>query len=154
VAGISPIIGVDEEVKVSRTEFVKKLLVLLVMALLVMFLGYTLISLLVELVKGGVSPWVFAGLLVAAALLVLLFPYLKKRFGQPLWRRLPRIARLIILGLKIIGLVLLILVYVLLGFYFPILLVVVSADLALQNYHLSEKLRKIEQKDNESSQSA
>ena len=108
----------------SVGEFVKRIAtksVPFLLALGAVWVGFSVYRILDSSTSG------FEMLLLTVLLLLFTYPTLKRRYGQRVWNRLPRLAKPIALGLKImvslLTMVFMIGFLVLLGLYMPLLLV-------------------------------
>lgn len=79
-------------------------------------------------------------LLLLLLLATLAYPVLKRRYGQRLWNSLPPAARGVVLALRVVVLLLKACLWLLLGLYMPLLLVLVCIKLMIENYKLHSAL--------------
>lgn len=124
----------------TRGEFIRLLIVRaipMVLALVALWVGVSIYQ---------VSRFLTNLLLLLALLVVLLavfvYPAFKRRYGQPIWNRLPRQVQQIALGIKIVVLILTIVFLLLLGLSMPLILVLVCIQLLVENYNLRKQLEK------------
>ncbi len=85
-------------------------------------------------------------LLLILLLATFAYPALKRRYGQRLWHSLTPSVRRVLLVLRIVALLLEVCLWLLLGLYMPLLLVLVCIKLMIENYRLHRALGTLAEK--------
>lgn len=81
-------------------------------------------------------------LLLLAVVWCLLYPTLKRRYGQSVWSRLPRPVQQLLSGLRMVALLLWAVLTFLVYLSMPLLLVILCIQLLIENYRLAAELER------------
>jgi hypothetical protein len=132
----------ESQDQMTRKEFVRRItsialpIILTITALALAFFVYNV----ADSPGGG-----YKLLLLILLLIIFACPALKRRYGQRLWSRLPPYVQRMGLALRIVVLVLEACLWLLLGLYMPLLLVLACIALMVENYRLHRELQSLEE---------